>query len=187
MDTHEKLIHRLRSADPTTGIDATAAAQRVVLDIARTARRKHKRALGILVVVGALGLATAAAIPSFSGFRLGANGHSVDVDLTIPITYQDHKGGHHECTVGIYVGSGEGKTAADEHILRVLREADWTPVGQRAYDTAAGRLAEGPHPHGARGAFGSALSEAYGELVPTHLLNPDQVVVSSDDCTGAGL
>ena len=141
----------LSAADPTKG-EAPMPAQEI-REISRTARDiaealpwwRRRRAVLPLACVGLFALtAGAIAVP----LALRINDQNVHVDVTIPITYETETGRTISCDYGIYVGTPERRTRADEQAIAFLKSQDWSGIGQEIYEEAmANPYVPGPNDH----------------------------------------
>lgn len=67
---------------------------------------------------------------------LGIDGHDVDLDATIPITYVTTAGVIVECVYAVHLGSTDGRTPDVERAAELFAERDWTGIGQEIHDWA---------------------------------------------------
>ena len=86
------------------------------------------------VGVGAALALTGSAI--LAPLLIGVDGEWVDLDARIPIVYETETGLSVSCEYGVYVSSGDSRTAADQRAAEILASEDWTGVGQDVYDSA---------------------------------------------------
>jgi hypothetical protein len=184
----------LRAADPSPLVDARwtdAVLVEAKKEIESGRRRRHRffRVMPF-VLVGAVALTggTIAVVAALG--QLGVNGNSVEYDVTVPLQYTDVAGLSHTCEYGFYVGDGETKSPQATDIVNHLKQLNWDGAGQRVYNYAEERRAdgiEGPREYQHQAAFSRALTEVLYKEIPTDLLSGKDVVAGASTCDGEGL
>lgn len=135
------LDEELRQADPAVQLRRDDAASIIMamageLPSQKVPRPRWWRDWKIMVPVGvgaALALTGSAIL---APLLIGVDGEWVDLDARIPIVYETETGLSVSCEYGVYVSSGDSRTAADQRAAEILASEDWTGVGQDVYDSA---------------------------------------------------
>jgi hypothetical protein len=135
------LDEELKRADPAAQLRRGDAASLIMamageLPSQKVPRPRWWRDWKIAVPVGvgaALALAGSAIV---APLLIGVDGEWVDLDARIPIVYETETGVAVSCEYGVYVSSGDSRTAEDHRAAEILASEDWTGVGQEVYDSA---------------------------------------------------
>lgn len=134
-----ELDRLLAEADPTKRESPMSAQEiretsRTARDVAEALPWWRRRRVALPVAGLSLIALTAGAIAVPLALRI--NDQSVHVDVTIPISYVTETGRTISCEYGIYVGTPDNRTDADEEAIAFLKSADWSGIGQEIYEEA---------------------------------------------------
>ncbi|MFS0731891.1 hypothetical protein ABC304_07780 [Microbacterium sp. 1P10UB] len=192
----DELTERLDQADPATGLRRDEAAALIMamvdeLPADRMQRPRWWQNLRIMVPLGAVGALALTGAAIAVPLVIAVNGEHVDLDARVPIVYETETGVSVTCEYGVYVMSGDARTAEDERAAEILASEDWTGVGQDVYDSAIanphvpqeGEIWANDSPELRDGvAFKLALTRVITSRLPPDLQGVG--MGSTDTCTG---